>query len=103
MPAKPTSDIIRPVKAHLSNYLEIEEMIMNVIWEKFALNDLTSEEHAMWKQIDNDILSAELPVLFPGEKTHQTAPLQSAPDLKEHPFRDMEKQFLAFAHQLGIQ
>lgn len=22
----------------------------------------------MWKQIDNDILSAELPVLFPGEK-----------------------------------
>lgn len=97
------SDIIRPVKAHLSNYLEIEEMIMNVIWEKFALNDLTSEEHAMWKQIDNDILSAELPVLFPGEKTHQTAPLQSAPDLKEHPFRDMEKQFLAFAHQLGIQ
>lgn len=27
------SDIIRPVKAHLSNYLEIEEMIMNVIWE----------------------------------------------------------------------
>ena len=41
---------------------------MNVIWEKFALNDLTSEEHAMWKQIDNDILSAELPVLFPGAK-----------------------------------
>lgn len=62
------SDIIRPVKAHLSNYLEIEEMIMNVIWEKFNLNNLTSEEHAMWKQIDNDILSAELPVLFPGEK-----------------------------------
>ena len=42
------SDIIRPVKAHLSNYLEIEEMIMNVIWEKFNLNDLSSEEHMMW-------------------------------------------------------
>lgn len=97
------SDIIRPVKAHLSNYLEIEEMIMNVIWEKFNLNDLSSEEHMMWKQIDNDILSAELPVLFPGEKNHPTVPLQSAPDLEEHPFRDMEKQFLAFAHQLGIQ
>ena len=83
--------------------LEIEEMIMNVIWEKFNLNDLSSEEHMMWKQIDNDILSAELPVLFPGEKNHPTVPLQSAPDLEEHPFRDMEKQFLAFAHQLGIQ
>ena len=97
------SDIIRPVKAHLSNYLEIEEMIMNVIWEKFNLNDLSSEEHMMWKQIDNDILSAKLPVLFPGEKNHPTVPLQSAPDLEEHPFRDMKKQFLAFAHQLGIQ
>ena len=97
------SDIIRPVKAHLSNYLEIEEMIMNVIWEKFNLNDLSSEEHMMWKQIDNDILSAELPILFPGEKNHPTVPLQSVPDLEEHPFRDMEKQFLAFAHQLGIQ
>ncbi len=51
----------------------------------------------MWKQIDNDILSAELPVLFPGEKNHPTVPLQSMPDLEEHPFRDMEKQFLAFA------
>ncbi len=62
------SDIIRPVKVHLANYLEIEEMIMNVIWKKFNLDDLSSEENAMWKQIDNDILSAELPVLFPGEK-----------------------------------
>ena len=31
------SDIIRPVKVHLANYLEIEEMIMNVIWKKFNL------------------------------------------------------------------
>ena len=76
---------------------------MNVIWEKFNLNDLSSEEHMMWKQIDNDIPSAELPVLFPGEKNHPPYPFQSAPDLEEHPFRDMEKQFLAFAHQLGIQ
>ena len=97
------SDIIRPVKAHLSNYLEIEEMIMNVIWEKFNLNNLTSEEHAMWKQIDNDILSAELPVLFPGEKNYHTVPLQSVPDLSEHPFRNTEAQFLAAAHKLGIQ
>ena len=28
------SDIIRPVKAHLSNYLEIESSIMNVILER---------------------------------------------------------------------
>ncbi|GAB6105495.1 MAG: phosphohydrolase [Blautia sp.] len=96
------SDIIRPVKVHLANYLEIEEMIMNVIWKKFNLDDLSSEENAMWKQIDNDILSAELPVLFPGEKNHRSAALQSSPDLIEHPFHDIEERFLKAAHLLGI-
>lgn len=96
------SDIIRPVKVHLTNYLEIEEGIMNVIWKKFNLEDLSAEEHSMWRQIDNDILSAELPVLFPGEKNNSSAALHSSPDLIEHPFRDIETRFLKAAHTLGI-
>lgn len=96
------SDIIRPVKVHLTNYLEIEEGIMNVIWKKFNLDNLSAEEHSMWKQIDNDILSAELPVLFPGEKNNSSAALHSSPDLIEHPFRDIETRFLKAAHTLGI-
>ena len=35
------SDIIRPVKVHLSNYLEIEGNIMKVILERFGLDDLS--------------------------------------------------------------
>lgn len=96
------SDIIRPVKVHLTNYLEIEEGIMNVIWKKFNLDNLSAEEHSMWKQIDNDILSSELPVLFPGEKNNSSAALHSSPDLIEHPFRDIETRFLKAAHTLGI-
>lgn len=34
------ADIIRPVKIHLQNYLEIEAMIMNCIWEKYELQAL---------------------------------------------------------------
>ena len=75
---------------------------MNVIWKKFNLEDLSAEEHSMWRQIDNDILSAELPVLFPGEKKHRSAALHSSPDLIEHPFRDIETRFLKAAHTLGI-
>lgn len=94
------SDIIRPVKVHLTNYLEIEETIMNVIWEKFHLDDLTNEEMTMWKQIDNDILSEELSVLFPGEKNHPHPSLFSVPDLKEHPFGEVERRFLNAAYTL---
>lgn len=39
------SDIIRPVKVHLSNYMEIEERIMDKIWRRFGLDDLTEEEN----------------------------------------------------------
>lgn len=96
------SDIIRPVKSHLTNYLEIEEQIMKVIWQKFHLDDLSKEEHSMWKQVDNDILSAELPALFPGEKNHKGVSLQSVPDLTEQPFSEIEEKFLSMAHALGI-
>ena len=62
------SDVIRPVKVHLQNYLEIESMIMDAIWEKFHLDDLTDEENQKWKQIDNEILELELKTLMKGEK-----------------------------------
>ena len=35
------SDIIRPVKVHLTNYLEIESMIMNVILQKYYVSGVT--------------------------------------------------------------
>ena len=37
------SDIIRPVKVHLSNYLVIEEQIMDTILKKYDLDDLSAE------------------------------------------------------------
>ena len=55
------SDIIRPVKIHLDNYREIEDRIMAVILEAFGLHDLTPEENASWKQIDDDMLRGEHP------------------------------------------
>ena len=61
------SDIIRPVKVHLSNYLEIEEQIMQTILTHFHLGDLTPEENALWHQIDDEMLSQELKSLMNGE------------------------------------
>ena len=94
------SDVIRPVKVHLQNYLEIESMIMDAIWEKFHLDDLTDEENQKWKQIDNEILELELKTLMKGEKDREIIPLSSTPDLSERTFSSVEKEFNELALEL---
>lgn len=93
------SDIIRPVKIHLANYLEIESKIMNVILEKFGLEDLNPEENSLWKQIDDEMLDHELKRLLPGEKNRNPAPLKSEPDFSERPVREVETEFLHMAEK----
>lgn len=94
------SDIIRPVKAHLSNYLEIESSIMNVIFERFGLADLSEEENAMWKQIDDDMMNFELKNLMKGEAYRNTDNLSSAPAVAERPWREVEDEFEAECKKL---
>ena len=94
------SDIIRPVKAHLSNYLKIEEQIMHTILTHFQLGDLTLEEHALWHQIDDDMLSQELTVLMNGEHEMIPVPLTSTPDFRERPHEEVEEEFYHFVQSL---
>lgn len=94
------SDIIRPVKVHLSNYLVIEEQIMNTILKKFGLDDLSAEEHAMWKQIDDEMLDNELAVMLTGEENRKPVKLAATPDFAEHSYRDIEQAFYEMAQQL---
>lgn len=75
------SDIIRPVKIYLSNYLEIESKIMGTILTHFGLDDLTEEESCRWKQIDDEILELELKTLLHGEENREVPKLLSVPDL----------------------
>ena len=94
------SDIIRPVKVHLSNYLVIEEQIMNTILKKFGLDDLSAEEHAMWKQIDDEMLDNELAVMLTGEENRKPVKLAATPDFAEHSHREIEQVFYEMAQQL---
>ena len=96
------SDIIRPVKIYLNNYLEIENMIMNVIWKKYDLYNLSEEENRMWKLIDNEMLDNELKILLPGEKSRVPASLSSTPDFRERPHSEIEQEFLTFFHTLTM-
>ena len=89
------SDIIRPVKVHLSNYLEIEEQIMQTILTHFHLGDLTPEEHVLWHQIDDEMLSQELKSLMNGEHEMIPVPLTSEPDFRERPHEEVEERILS--------
>ena len=91
------SDIIRPVKVHLANYLEIEGQIMNQIWKKYGLDDLNEEERRIWKTIDDDILAFELKALMNGEQSRALPPLSSSPDVSERDWKDIEQEFLETA------
>lgn len=94
------SDIIRPVKMHLSNYLEIEEQIMQTILTHFHLGDLTPEENALWHQIDDEMLSQELKNLMNGEHEMTPVPLTSEPDFRERPHEEVEEKFYKLAQSL---
>ncbi len=94
------SDIIRPVKVHLSNYLEIESSIMNVILERFGLADLNEEENAKWKQIDDEMMNFELKNFMKGEEYRTAGNLVSVPDKAERPWRVVEAEFIECAQTL---
>ena len=96
------SDIIRPVKIYLTNYLEIESKIMGTILTHFGLDDLTEEENRRWKQIDDEILELELKTLLHGEENREVPKLFSVPDLAEHTPGEIEVRFLQEAERLGV-
>lgn len=94
------SDIIRPVKRHLTNYLDIEAGIMKVILEKFGLGDLTEQEKALVKLIDNEMLEYELAKLFKHLSDRKLPRLYSDPVLEEQEWRIVEREFLGMARRL---
>ena len=94
------SDIIRPVKEHLNNYLEIEAKIMAVIWKHFHLENLTEEEQHTWKEIDDAVLVYEFRHLMTGSLEMEAQELYSEPDVSERNWREIETEFQQWAERL---
>ena len=93
------ADITRPVKKHLQNYLEFEEVLQGKIFEKWIPN-LTDEELKLVFEIDDAILYYEFIELF-GEKIFDYTPmLKSNPRFDLIDFSTVEKEFLELFTQL---
>ncbi len=88
------SDVTRPVKHRLEGYAQIEEHVLGVIFEKFGLDDISSDELRTVSEIDDSMLYYEFEELA-GVKIRVVAPPVSMPhDFSCKPMADVERDFL---------
>lgn len=91
------SDIIRPVKKHLPQYLAIEQRLQAVVWEKFGLGSLSREEEDSIMMIDDILLSNEIPLLMNAKMPPKAIPLMGDCDFSLKKSTEIEQLFLQLA------
>ena len=88
------SDITRPIKPYLTEYLRIEEKLQAKIFNKWIYPELTEDELRQIFSIDDAILYYEFFNLM-GEKLNGLeTELSSAPTLDFEGFEEIEKRFV---------
>lgn len=88
------SDVPRPFKHTLPEYIESEDRLLDLIYEKFLGSELNEEEKKLVKGIDNDMLYYDLKELL-NELTEGPAPeLRITLNYEVVPFEQVEKTYL---------
>ena len=95
------SDVPRPFKQALPSYVEAEEKLLEMIYEKFLGDGLSEEEQKLVKIIDDDLLYYDLKVLL-GETPAGDAPnLKIELDYTVQSFEKVEAQYLSLYDRLS--
>lgn len=95
------SDVTRPVKKELPQYVLIEEPLQAAIWQKFMGAPLTREEYRQVFEIDDHILYHEFLAMMEGTRLHDNEPvLYSKPVFEFVDFAECTRQFLEHFHRL---
>lgn len=94
------ADIIRPVKKHLSQYLEVEEKLQTFIYRSFIGEDLNDEELDLIKFIDNALLYNEFVHYMNEELPLDKVDLMSEPNFKFTDFKEVEDKFKELFYKL---
>lgn len=93
-------DITRPLKQHLQFYLEIEDKVQNLVWERFGITDLTAEEKKKIFDIDDDMLYIEFKQLRRISLREKPALMIRKPKLKKQSCTKTEKEFIKIFNKL---
>jgi 5'-deoxynucleotidase YfbR-like HD superfamily hydrolase len=89
------SDITRPVKLHLPDYVAIEENLQNMIYDRFGLGDLSAEELRVMDEIDDVLLYYEFEALM-GYPIFDSPPDKTADyDFSQRDYASVEKEYLS--------
>ena len=87
------SDVTRPIKQLLPYYLEVEERLQNVIFDKWITPTLTEEERRQIFDVDDALLYHEFMEIM-GERIAETPPpLYATLDFSCVEFSLVEKQY----------
>lgn len=87
------SDVTRPVKRHMGQYLKIEEHLQAKAYEAFGLGDLSEWEQAAVKEMDDALLSYELRALMNIDHVKVDRPAENW-DLSYQPMQKVEEEFV---------
>lgn len=93
------SDITRPVKRELGNYLEIEANLQKVIYEAYGLGDLTEKEVIEIKLIDDAMLKYEMAGLMDFYDIEAEKVVEEY-DLSFEDMKKVEERFLRLFQEL---
>ena len=94
------SDVPRPLKQEMPRYREVEEQLLQVIYEKFLGSSLTAEEARRLKEIDDDLLWYDLEVLLEEKQPGDAPKLHFELDYTVRPFAEVEQEYLEMFKEL---
>lgn len=94
------SDVTRPVKQELPEYLDIEKPLQNTIWNKYLDETLSQEEYDQVFEIDDAILYHEFVALMDSQLSDTVPALSSVTEFAFIGFEQCEKEFLRLFRQL---
>ncbi len=89
------SDVPRPFKASLPEYVQAEEALLELIYERFLGGGLSEEEQKLVKTIDDEMLYYDLKVLLHEPSERKAPELKIELDYTVVPFEQVENQYLA--------
>lgn len=94
------ADVTRPVKQNMTMYIQIENQLMDVIFEKFLGKVPTEQELSFMKNIDDTCLYYEF-LHYMDEKLSEEEPLMiSTPTYGEKTMKEVEQEYLELFQKL---
>ena len=95
------SDVPRPLKQEMPRYREVEDQLLQAIYEKFLGSGLTDEEARRLKEIDDDLLWYDLDILLEEKQSGEAPKLHFELDYTVRSFAEVEREYLELFQRLS--